>query len=293
MSRKQKGLLVAGLVILALISAGLVIRHMDIPVLEPAGPVAQKERGLIITAFLLSMIVVIPVYVILVWFSLKYRHTNKSAKYDPGFSHSRWLEGVWWAVPLSIISILAVIAFKSSHDLDPFKPLASTNPTLKIQVVSMEWKWLFIYPDQGIASVNYVNFPVNTPVDFEITSDAPMNSFWIPQLGGQIYAMSGMSTSMNLMADKLGTYRGLSANISGDGFAGMHFAAVASTPSNYSKWLDSVRNSPKQLDSQSYEELAKPTMNDPPAYYALAQPGLFDSILSKYAEPVFKSGSGQ
>jgi len=285
MSRKQKGLLVAGLVILALISAGLAIRHMDIPVLEPAGPVAQKERGLIITAFLLSMIVVIPVYVILVWFSLKYRHTNKSAKYDPGFSHSRWLEGVWWAVPLSIISILAVIAFKSSHDLDPFKPLASTNPTLKIQVVSMEWKWLFIYPDQGIASVNYVNFPVNTPVDFEITSDAPMNSFWIPQLSGQIYAMPGMSTQLHVEASSNGDYHGSSANISGKGFAGMKFIARASSQADFATWTNHAKTSANDLSLAEYTLLAKPSEDVPPAMYRMSQDGLYDTIIMKYMVP--------
>jgi len=287
MSRKQKGVLIAGLLFLATIAAGFAISRTNIPVLQPAGPIAQQEKRLIVTAFLLSMIVVVPVYIMLVWFSLKYRHSNKSAKYDPAFSHSRWLEGVWWAVPLCIISILAVMTFKSSHQLDPFKALAAANPAMKIQVVSMEWKWLFIYPDQGIATVNYVNFPVNTPIDFEITSDAPMNSFWIPQLGGQIYAMSGMATDMNLIANKIGTYRGLSANISGDGFAGMHFAAVASTHDNYQKWLESVRNNSKPLD---YQVLSKTSQNNPPAYYTLSRPGLFDSVLSKYAEPIFKDG---
>jgi cytochrome o ubiquinol oxidase subunit 2 len=290
MSRKQKGLVIAGLIVLAMIAASLAISRMNIPVLQPAGPIAQQEKRLIVTAFLLSMIVVVPVYIMLVWFSLKYRHTNKAAKYDPAFNHSRWLEGVWWAVPLCIIGILAVLAFQSSHRLDPFKALAAANPAMRIQVVSMEWKWLFIYPDQGIATVNYVNFPVNTPVDFEITSDAPMNSFWIPQLGGQIYAMSGMATDMNLMASKTGTYRGLSANISGDGFAGMHFSAIASTQDNYQKWLESVKNNSKPLD---YQALSKTSQNDPPAYYTLSQPNLFDSVLSKYAEPVFKDGGRQ
>jgi len=281
--------LVGGIALLAIIVAGIVLSRSNIPILQPAGPVAQKERNLMITAFSLSMIVVIPVYLLLVWFSLKYRHTNKSARYDPAFSHSRWLEGVWWAVPLAIISVLAVITWRSSHELDPFKPLVSNQPPLNIQVVSMRWKWLFIYPTENVATINYVNFPVNRPVNFEITSDAPMNSFWIPQLGGQIYSMTGMSTNLNLMASKLGTYRGLSANISGDGFAGMHFSVVASTQQNYQKWLAYVRDSSNKLDKPAYDKLSRPSSNNPPAYYALADSGLYSEIVSKYAEPVFKA----
>jgi cytochrome o ubiquinol oxidase subunit 2 len=287
MSVKSKTILLVVLALLALGSFGYYLDHASIPVLQPRGPIGQKEKNLIVIAVLLSLIVVIPVYAMLIGFAWRYREGNKKAKYSPDFSHSRWLEGIWWAVPLAIISLLAVITWKSSHELDPFRNLSSQKPALTIQVVALQWKWLFIYPRQNIAAVNYVQFPVDTPVNFEITSDAPMNSFWIPQLGGQIYAMSGMSTHLHLMADQTGIYRGSSANISGRGFAGMNFNAQASDNGEFSRWVGRMHNNPDHLDRQAYGKLAEPSQNNPVAYYGSAENDLYNSVVNKYLAPVY------
>jgi cytochrome o ubiquinol oxidase subunit II len=285
MSRKQKlGVLIC-LIISLLAAATIHLHHMNIPVLQPRGPIAQKEQRLILTALALSLIVIIPVYIMLFGFAWRYRESNQSARYEPEYDHSRVLESIWWGVPIVLISVLAVITWRSSHELDPFKALNSSKPPLTIQAISMRWKWLFIYPDQNIASVNFIQVPVNRPVTFEITSDAPMNSFWIPQLGGQIYSMSGMATHLNLEASQAGTYYGSSANISGDGFAGMHFMVKASSPAGFNQWVKSVKSNDRQLNLASYNQLAAPTENDPASYYGFADAGLFNEVISKYEAP--------
>jgi len=201
MSKKLKlvGFLLLSLGVVLLV-AGYLHGH-SIAVLNPQGFIANKERGLIVTITLLMLIVVIPVFALTFAIAWKYREGNTAARYSPEWDHNRWVEAVWWAVPLVLITVISMISWSSSHELDPFRPLRSANPPITIQVVALQWKWLFIYPDQNIATVNFVQFPANTPVDFQITSDAPMNSFWIPQLGGQIYAMAGMSTQLHLMEE--------------------------------------------------------------------------------------------
>jgi cytochrome o ubiquinol oxidase subunit 2 len=189
-------------------------------------------------------------------------------------------------IPTVLIAILSVTAWNSAHQLDPYRALASDKQPLTIQVVALDWKWLFIYPQQGVASVNFVQFPANQPVRFQITADAPMNSFWIPQLGGQIYAMPGMATELNLSADQNGSYYGSSANISGTGFAGMHFTAKASSPAGFDQWIASTRNSPNRLSFNAYDKLAQPSQNNPPTTYTSPESGLFDIIIMKYMEPI-------
>jgi cytochrome o ubiquinol oxidase subunit 2 len=287
MSGKQKLWLACLLALAASILAIWWLHDKNIPLLQPAGPIGVKEKKLIIIAVLLSLIVVIPVYVMLIGFSLKYREGNKQARYEPELDGSRIFESIWWGVPLAIITVLAIITWKGSSSLDPFKPLNSTKPTMTIQVVSLQWKWLFIYPKQGIASVNYVQFPINTPVKFEITSDAPMNSFWIPQLGGQIYAMSGMSTNLNLEASKLGSYQGASANISGEGFSDMHFTANASSETDFKDWVKMVQKSNNRLDHTAYSILAAPSKNLPIGYFGSAENGIYQNVINKYAEPIY------
>ncbi|HET6863996.1 MAG TPA: ubiquinol oxidase subunit II [Candidatus Saccharimonadales bacterium] len=285
MSSKNKAVL-GGLAFLAVIILAYIRLHsLSIPVLETRGVIAHKERSLILLAVGLCAIVVIPVYVMLVGFAWKYRAGNKNSRYEPNFDHSRLFESLWWGIPLTIIAILAVMAWRSSHELDPFKPLASSNPPLTIQVVSLQWKWLFIYPRQGIASVNYLRIPVNTPISFEITSDAPMNSFWIPQLGGQIYAMSGMSTKLSLMASQTGKYYGESANISGDGFAGMHFLAEATNQPAFTSWAAQTKKENSKLSLNTYSLLAKPSQNNPVAYYGNVSQGLYSYVVNKFITP--------
>lgn len=287
MSKKTKLILLFIFAVIICTAAGYVLSKASIPVMEPRGQVARQERNLIVVAVILSAIVVIPVYIMLFGFAWQYRESNKKAKYDPGFNHSRFLESVWWAVPLAIITTLGIITWRSSSSLDPFRPLSSPKPAMKIQAVALQWKWLFIYPEQGIASLNYVNFPAKTPVDFEITSDAPMNSFWIPQLGGQIYAMSGMSTHLNLMADQPGSYRGSSANISGDGFAGMHFTAKAVSDNDFQGWISSSQKLSRLLDTNSYDKLSEPSQDGQQLTYSSVSPNLYNYIVNKYEPPLY------
>ena len=267
---------------LALI-AGRYLAHTSIPVLQPRGEVGIKEKNLFVFAISLSAIVVIPVFIMLFSFAWKYRESNTSATYSPDFDHSRVAETIWWLVPSILITILSVVTWNSSHTLDPYKPLVSSVKPMTIQAVALDWKWLFIYPEQHIASVNYLKFPVNTPINFEITSDSVMNSFWIPQLGGQIYAMPGMNTQLHLSADQMGLFYGSSANISGSGFAGMNFMANATSGSDFSQWQHVLSTSPTDLNMTNYAKLARPSSYNQVAYYSENTPGLYDTILSKYA----------
>lgn len=253
----------------------------DMGVMYPKGLIAHKERFLIIVSSLLMLIVVIPVFFLTFLTAWKYREGNHKVKYSPDWDKSHLIEAIWWAIPLVIVIVLSVLAWKDSHALDPYKPLVGDKKPITIQVVALEWKWLFIYPEQNIAAVNLVRFPEHTPLNFEITSDAPMNSFWIPQLGGQIYAMAGMKSRLHLMATEKGKFDGVSANISGTGFAGMRFVAVSSSQEEFDAWVDSVKSS-QVLDAGAYEKLMMPSENNPAATYVLGDKSLFNQILMKY-----------
>jgi cytochrome o ubiquinol oxidase subunit 2 len=286
MSKKQKFVLgaVAAAALLAVIIHFLLTA--DIPVLEPAGIIGQKEKHLMIVAILLCLIVVLPVFSMTIFIAWKYREGNRKAKYNPEWDHSRLFETVWWAIPFIIIGILSAVAWQSSHDLDPFKSLASPGvKPLNIQVISLDWRWLFIYPDQNVASINQIEFPVNTPVNLELTSDSVMNSFWVPALGGQIYTMPGMSTQLHLMSDKLGRYNGSSANISGNGFAGMTFTAVSATGEDFSRWVKAAKNPGRILDTAAYQTLAEPSYDSQVRYFSSVKPGLFEDVVMKYMTP--------
>lgn len=258
------------------------LKSHDIAVLSPVGEIAARQKELIIAATALSAVVVIPVYGLLFFVVWKYRESNHNAHYAPEWDSNKWLEAVWWGVPGILIIVLSIITWNTSHSLDPFKPLLSNKPVLNIQVVAMEWKWLFIYPEQGIATVNYFKIPTDRPVKFEITADAPMNSFWIPKLGGQIYAMNGMMTELNLIAEQEGDYPGYSANISGEGFAGMRFMVNAASNAEFEQWLSEVKLSSSLLDTEEYAKLSNPSRDVPPSYYANADSQLFGQIISKF-----------
>ena len=252
-------------------------------ILDPKGQVAADEKSLIITATVLMLLVVIPVIVMTFLFAWKYRASNKDAIYTPKWSHSNKIEAVVWIIPIIIVSCLAVVTWNTTHKLDPYRPLDSAKKPINVQVVAMNWKWLFIYPDLHIASVNQLAFPKDVPVNFRITSDAAMNSFFIPQLGGQIYAMAGMETKLHLIANEAGTYKGMSSNYSGAGFSGMKFNAIATeTPEQFDAWVQKVRAAAKPLDADSYLALAKPSENNAVAYYSMSEPRLFDAVLHKY-----------
>ena len=282
MSRKNKLTFIAGLGIVLLVLATLFLRSPDIAVLSPTGPIGARERRLIIEASLLAIVVILPVFILTFFIAWKYRESNKSAKYSPNWDHNLALETTWWLIPSLIIVVLSAITWNSSHQLDPFRPIASDRQPVTIQVVALQWKWLFIYPQQNIASVNYLQFPVNTPIKFEITADAPMNSFWIPKLGGQIYAMSGMSTELNLEASETGSFRGSSANLSGRGFSGMNFMAKSSSLAEFEQWVQTVYHAPNILSLDEYTQLAQPSENASVASYSAAQYGLYDKVVAKY-----------
>ena len=285
MSNKIKIFFLLAALIVTVAAAAAYLSSKNIAVLNPRGSIADQQKDLIITTTLLMLVVVVPVFILTGYIAIKYREGNKSARYSPDFDHSPLIEGLWWAIPFIIIAILSVMAWNSSHSLDPFRPLDSDKEPLKIQVVAMQWKWLFIYPEQGVASVNMAHLPVDRPVNFEITSDAPMNSFWIPQLGGQIYAMAGMRTKLHLIADTPGSYHGQSANISGSGFAGMTFTAKACQEADFEKWLAEVKASPQTLSLAHYDQLAEPTKDNPVSYYSSVDDGLFDAVIAKYMSP--------
>ena len=267
------------------LGAWLLIRDANIAVLNPQGVIARQQRDLIVFTTLLSVVVVLPVFTLLGLFAWKYREGNKNATYTPDEDGNKWLEVLWWGVPLIIIVVLGVITWVTTHELDPYKPLKSTVAPLKVQVVALQWKWLFLYPDQGIASVNELRIPAETPINFEITADAPMSAFWIPNLGSQTYAMNGMTSKLSLMADRPGTYRGSNTNINGEGYAGMHFNAIAvPTKDAFNEWVNGIKNdaSHNHLDSGIYAELAKQSKNNEVTYYHLHEKALYTEIMQKY-----------
>ncbi|MBW3569166.1 ubiquinol oxidase subunit II [Candidatus Parcubacteria bacterium] len=257
----------------------------EVSILDPKGQVAAKEKNLLIFASGLSLIIILPVFALIFGIAWRYREGNDKAKYKPDWDHSRLLESIWWGVPFALIVILSIVTYKSSHELDPFKPLEAETKPLTIQVIAMDWKWLFIYPEQNIATVNYVKFPAGTPVNFQLTGDGAMNSFWIPQLGGQIYAMAGMSTQINLLADEPGDFRGSSANISGRGFSDMTFIASAGSNSDFEAWVGAVKKSQKNLSENEYKKLAEPTVDHPPTYYSSVQEGLYKEVILSFLLP--------
>jgi cytochrome o ubiquinol oxidase subunit 2 len=252
-------------------------------VLDPKGAIGLAERALMVHAVEFMLIAAIPVYFLLFFFAYKYRASNKKAKYMPEWEHGKLEELVWWVIPLEIVLVLGALTWGSTHQLDPSRALEG-GPPLQVQVVALDWKWLFIYPEQGIATVNYLMMPVNRPVQFSITADAPMNSFWIPQLGGQIYAMTGMVTTLNLVANEPGPYAGASANYSGDGFATMKFTAWAVTQGEFDDWVSRIKASPDTLSYERYKELAKPSASAPQTFYAAVAPDLFSAIVQQFMD---------
>lgn len=252
-------------------------------VLDPQGSVGQSERQLIITAFVLMLIVVVPTIVATCVFAYRFRASNTAVEHRPDWAHSTRLEIVLWGIPLAIIVVLGTITWETSHSLDPYRPLTVGGKGIDVDVVALDWKWLFIYPDLGIASVNEVAFPAGEQVNFHITSDTVMNSFFIPQLGSMIYGMAGMQTQDHLIANHPGTFPGLATMINGRGFSDMHFKAIATDGTGaFDRWVAKVRAAPDHLSDSEYEKLSAPSEADPVHYFSNVQPHLFDDIIAKY-----------
>jgi cytochrome o ubiquinol oxidase subunit 2 len=287
----------------------------DLVLFNSKGQIGIEQRDLIIIATALMLLVVIPAIVMTIWFAWKYRESNKDAEYLPDWSHSTKIEIVVWGVPCLIIAALAYLTYVTSHSLDPYKQIDSNQITksaqhagvepnlnvkpVNIQVIAAPFKWLFIYPEENIATVNEIYVPQNTPVTFTITSDFTMNSFFIPQLGGQVYAMAGMKTQLNLIADKQGVYDGISANYSGHGFSKMRFKAHAVSEGDYAAWIQKVKatntavldqDTVKRLNSFALQGVAEAKQAnhhadpnpDPVAYFSTVEPGLFQAVVNKY-----------
>jgi len=281
--RSIKSAAMAGL----LASSALLLSGCKMAVMDPKGPVAAGEKDLILLAVALMLIPVIPVIVMTIAFAWRYRASNTTAKYAPDFEHSNRIEAVVWAVPCLIILALGAVTWVSTHTLDPRKPVAATQANVKpveVEVVSLDWKWLFIYPDYGVASVNELALPVGTPVHFRLTSATVMNAFFVPQLGSQIYTMTGMETQLNLRADAAGVYDGMSTNYSGDGFAGMKFKAHAVSQADFDAWIAKAKTSTNSLDTAGYAQLSKRSQDLPVSYYGSVDPNLFHRVLNKCAD---------
>ncbi len=254
-------------------------------VLDPKGPIAAAERQILFNALGIMLAIVIPTILATLGVAAWFRASNKRARYLPDFEYSERLEVLVWAIPAMTVILVGGVAWVGSHDLDPRKPIVSTVKPLKVEVVSLDWKWLFIYPEQGIATVNQLTIPVGTPLNFELTSSGVMNSFFVPQLGSQIYTMAGMVTRVYLQADHPGTYRGLSAQFSGDGFADMRFNVDAVPAEDFARWVDAARNAGPALDAQTYADLAKPSKAVVPFTYRAVAPDLFNNVVSSVMQP--------
>jgi cytochrome o ubiquinol oxidase subunit 2 len=249
---------------------------------DPKGPIGDAERFLILVAIALMLIVVIPVFVMSFLFGRRYRASNTKATYTPKWSYSGKIDLVTWLVPVVIVTALGILAWTQTHQLNPYKPIDRGVKPISIEAVSLDWKWLFIYPDHHIASVNELVFPAKVPLSFRITSDTVMTSFFIPQLGSQIYAMAGMQTRLHLMADEPGVYLGQNQQFSGRGFSNMHFKAIAVPEEQFEVWVQKTKQSPEKLDLARFEKIAKPSVGYPVTSFSWVKPDLFDYIIRKY-----------
>jgi cytochrome o ubiquinol oxidase subunit 2 len=248
-------------------------------VLNPQGPVAVAERQILFDSLGIMLAIVIPVILATLGVAFWFRASNRRASYRPDFVYSGRIEVLVWSIPLMTVLLVGGVAWVGAHDLDPRKPIASEVKPVTVQVVSLDWKWLFIYPDLGIASVNHLVVPVGTPISFELTSAGVMNSFFVPQLGSQIYTMAGMTTHLQLQADNAGSYPGLSAQFSGDGFADMVFKTDAVPGPDFSQWVETARASGPVLDAQAYADLIKPSKAVAPFTYRSVATDLFSRIV--------------
>jgi cytochrome o ubiquinol oxidase subunit II len=262
----------------------------DEGVLGPKGPIGSAEKLILFDATAIMLAVVIPVIVLTLGFAWWFRAGNKRAEYLPNWEYSGRIEMIVWSIPALIVLFLGGIAWIGSHDLDPPRAIESQNPTLEVDVVSMDWKWLFIYPGQDVGAVNELVVPVHTPIAFHLTSSSVMNSFFIPQLGSQIYTMAGMTTQLVLQADVPGLYTGRSAQFSGDGFSDMQFDVRAVSKDDFDKWVASAKQQSHPLDMDAYTTLLKPSHADSPRMFSSVKPGLFDYAVMATTMPAKAEG---
>jgi cytochrome o ubiquinol oxidase subunit 2 len=261
-------------------------------ILDPQGPIGAADKTILIDSMAIMLAIVLPTIVAIFAFAYWFRASNTKAFHWPDWEYSGRIELVVWSVPALTVILLAGVTWIGAHQLDPAKPIEGSEKPLTIQAVSLDWKWLFIYPDQKIATINTLTVPAGAPLQFQLTSASVMNAFFIPQFGSMIYTMYGMTTRLNLQADKPGTFQGLSSHFSGDGFSGMHFDVHVVPSQQFSKWTQDASNAPQALDQRVYGEIAKPSTNNAPAIYRLADPNLFQSIVTQKIPPSPGAPSG-
>jgi cytochrome o ubiquinol oxidase subunit II len=285
---------VSRLRLLALLPLAAALGGCNFIVLAPAGDITAQQRDLVIISTVLMLLIVVPVMALTVLFAWRYRQSNESARYEPEWDHSTKLELVIWSAPLLIIVCLGALTWMGTHLLDPYRSLgriASDRPVdqakapLEVDVVALDWKWLFIYPDYGIATVNELAAPVDRPIDFRITASTVMNSLYIPALAGQIYAMPGMETKLHAVVNHAGTYKGFSANYSGAGFSGMHFAFQGLDDKGFDDWIAKAKTAGGTLGRSEYLQLERPSQNEPVRRYASVDGDLYRVILNMCVEP--------
>jgi cytochrome o ubiquinol oxidase subunit II len=269
----------------AVIMAPIALTACQPAVLDPQGVIGIAEKTILIDSLAIMLAIVVPTIAATLVFFWWFRASNTRSRYLPDWNYSGRIELIVWSIPLLVIMLLGGVAWIGSHDLDPAKPLESKTPPLEIQGVSLDWKWLFVYPNEGVAAVNQLVVPAGVPVHFSLTSASVMNAFFVAQLGSMIYTMNGMTTQLNLQADAPGTFHGISSHYSGDGFSDMHFDVRAVPPEQFAAWIEETRNTGPTLDAASYAALAKQSMNTPPSTFRAVDPGLFHDIVTQKLPP--------
>lgn len=269
----------------AIFLALIVLTACQPALLDPQGPIGLAQRSIMIDSLAIMLAIVVPTMAAILAFAWWFRASNRRAVYLPDWAFSGRIELVVWSIPALVVMLLGGVAWIGAHDLDPAKPLPSRAPPLEVQVVSMDWKWLFIYPSKGVASVNKLVIPSGTPIHFTLTSASVMNAFFIPQLGSMIYTMNGMETKLFLQADDPGTFRGLSSQFSGDGFANMHFDVLALSADRFEAWIDAARGKGQTLDRETYIALTEQSTNIAPFTFRATEPGLFQQIVTQKLPP--------
>lgn len=279
---------------LLLFAVVLALSGCQTVLMSPSGDVAMQQRDLILWSVFLMLLIVVPVIVLTLYFAWRYRASNTAATYKPDWDHSTLLELLVWSAPLMIIIALGAMTWVSTHQLDPYRPLDRIGEgrpippgvkPLRVEVVALDWKWLFIYPEQGIATINEMAAPVDRPIEFRITASRYMNSFFIPALAGQIYAMPGMETQLHVVANQPGEFEGFSANYSGAGFSGMRFTFQGLTDAGFDGWVEKAKAAGGALDQPAYEQLLTPSENDPVRRYASIDPKLFSAVVNNCLDP--------
>ena len=261
------------------------LTQVDLQVLNAKGIIAAKESYIIMFSMGLMLAIAIPVVIAAYFVVWKFRSGNKKSKHMPEWTGNKYIKGFYWMFFISIALFFFAVVWFTAHDLDPYKPIPSENEEMVIQVVALRWKWLFIYPEENIATVNFIQIPVNTPVRFSLTADGPMNSFWIPQLSGQIYSMAAMETTIHMKGDVLGDFQGGAAEINGEGFSGMRFTTRVSSKKDYDLWLEKARNSPSPLDKVTYKKLSEPSEYNSVVFYSPIDDNVYDDIMMRYMLP--------